>query len=367
MLSSMMVFAADIDLSQESENAVTDPIYQADVAKLSALGLWTLSGEDSEQPVTRGEYAQLIVTILAMKDQKVNTPPIFRDVTSENAYCSAVSILHNLKIVSGDYGSLFRPDDAITYNEAMKMLICALGYNQYADEIGGYPIGYMMTARELGLLINNVSGNDTMTRGSVASFIINAIEVPLLKRYTYGSSASFYSKADNVTILTEYFDIYKINAVINAVGPTRINAGVKLMETVADLNGVTFNVGATNAKDYIGYNVYAYYKEDRNATRSTLLFVEPAKNTVYDLKDDEISSYDPETERLSYFTNIEQGKKSYITIRLTDNIIYNNVRTKDFTREDFETADRIRAIDNNNDGNFEAVFIETKKYLWLKA
>lgn len=367
MLLTLVVFAADVETADSS--VVTDPVYQANVAKLTALGLWALADVDNAQAatVTRGEYAELMVSMVGMKGQSTTASPVFRDVTSDNPHYNAISILYSLKIITGEYGSLYRPDEAITYNEAMKFLMSVLGYSQYADEVGGYPVGYMKAAREQGLSLGDVSGSQELTRNNVATLLVSSLDVSLLKRYVYGKGSVYYSKTDNVTLLSEYFNIYKSLEVINAVGPTRINEGVRLMEGIADIGGVTFNVGSTNAIDYIGYKVYAYFKEDKNAARNTLLYVDPVKNTVYDLNSDEISTYDPVSGRLNYYTDVDKGKKSYITIKTTDNIIYNNVRTKNFTKADFETADRIKAIDNNNDGNFEAVFIENEEVFMVKS
>ena len=64
---------------------------------------------------------------------------------------SSINALCKMGIINGNNG-YFEPDANIQYIHAVKMLVCALGYDIIAQENGGYPYGYLMTATNLKLL-----------------------------------------------------------------------------------------------------------------------------------------------------------------------------------------------------------------------
>jgi len=85
----------------------------------------------------------------------------FSDVSSENENAIFLTLAKKMEIIGGYGDNSFCPESDITYNEAVKMLICGLGYGERALSGGGYPDGYLNLAVELGLTENLVfSGND---------------------------------------------------------------------------------------------------------------------------------------------------------------------------------------------------------------
>ncbi len=88
------------------------------------------------------------------------TQPAIRDtaahhmliLTRQTLHTHQYAILTEIGILSGDGNSEFRPNDPILVNEASKMIMCALGY-QDACEItnGGFPNGYTTFALRQGI------------------------------------------------------------------------------------------------------------------------------------------------------------------------------------------------------------------------
>ena len=84
----------------------------------------------------------------------------------------------------GRGNSQFDPDAGVTYAEAIKMIIVALGYEEQALAKGGYPDGYVAVADELGILENADSAridphfNEMKAaRGDIACMLVNAMEL----------------------------------------------------------------------------------------------------------------------------------------------------------------------------------------------
>ena len=86
----------------------------------------------------------------------------------------------------------FAPDAPVKYEEAITMLVRALGYEPAAKDKGGYPSGYMVVAGEQ-KLNNNVAVMFGMpaNRGNVAKLVNNALETPLMIQVGYGSQSKY--------------------------------------------------------------------------------------------------------------------------------------------------------------------------------
>lgn len=86
-------------------------------------------------------------------------------------------MLYALGVISR--GQRFYPDQAITMNEAIKMVVCTLGYNVAAEDAGGYPRGHIVMAAKLGLLrgVSTMAGDAPIARGGIAKILFNSLEV----------------------------------------------------------------------------------------------------------------------------------------------------------------------------------------------
>ena len=93
--------------------------------------------------------------------------------------------LYNFGIMTGDENGNFNPQNQISNEEIIKMIVCLIGYKEKAEQNGGYPTGYIMTAATCGVtkglqLVNNVSA----IRGDVGIMIHNALDVPIMEERT---------------------------------------------------------------------------------------------------------------------------------------------------------------------------------------
>ena len=75
----------------------------------------------------------------------------------------------------------FSPDSPVTNEQAVKMIVCALGYGVKADRMGGFPFAYMKLADELEILKGlEVTGSAPALRDDVIKMIYNALDIPLM-------------------------------------------------------------------------------------------------------------------------------------------------------------------------------------------
>lgn len=128
-----------------------------------------------DNTITRAEFATIIVKA-AMYDFIIPDENVFLDVEESHWAKTYISISQKLGIVNGTTETTFEPEANITNEQAVKMIVAALGYGEEANQKGGYPGGYMAVAQELGLTNGlALDGEAFATRRDVAKMIYNAL------------------------------------------------------------------------------------------------------------------------------------------------------------------------------------------------
>lgn len=191
MAFSMVSFAAFTDVA-------ADASYGEAVSVLSALEI--LKGyEDGtfggEKTITRAEFAAVICRLLGLgaTAEGAKGQTVFTDVPADNWASGYIALAAQQKIVNGIGDNKFAPEQPVKYEEAIKMVVAALGYTPMADTNGGYPGGFQIVAAQKGLL-NNVKGGkqgEAATRAIVAQMSYNALEVPLMVQKGFGTQITF--------------------------------------------------------------------------------------------------------------------------------------------------------------------------------
>ncbi len=134
-----------------------------------------------DQVVTRAEMAKLIITALGMDSYATATTSSYSDMQNAQWAIPVVEYATNLGIVEGVGNGKFSPGNPVTYEQAVTMIVRAIGYTTDCNEMNGtWPAIYVQKATALGLF-KNVEGNQYGTgadRGDVAIMLYNALEIP---------------------------------------------------------------------------------------------------------------------------------------------------------------------------------------------
>lgn len=139
--------------------------------------------KNSQEFATRQEFAYMVAKILNCGElPAVNTS--FSDVDVNNEYSGYIAYLAAREIVNGTSGSTFNPYGELDINAAVKMLVCALDYNELAERKGGYPNGYVEVAMNLGLYKNISNINGKLTKYNSAVMLHNALLAEVIDPYT---------------------------------------------------------------------------------------------------------------------------------------------------------------------------------------
>lgn len=235
LLALVTVFSAASVCLAENTSEFTDinekSKYYDEIMFLNELGIISGYEDNTFRPdntVTRAEFTKMAVAALngeEMIKQKEEEEKIslskeysFDDITE---HWARLYINHGAenKFISGYPDGTFRPDENVTYVQAQKMLISAIGYETYAKNTGGWPNGYKMWAASMGVTqgMDKIDDDTPLTRAQVAALIYNTMNTPLcvLDGYdiTENGEASprlLIMDGDGVeyrTLLTHYFGI----------------------------------------------------------------------------------------------------------------------------------------------------------------
>lgn len=158
------------------------------VERLEGLGVFTGYPDGTFRPndkITRSEYSAVVTRAKGLKDLAENSQgeTSFGDVSANFWASGYINVAEEEDLIKGkgiiNGVNTFGPLLNITYEEAVTIVVRALGYEAAAQANGGWPTGYLIVADQEGLLedVNGTMG-DLASRGLVAQLTYNALEVP---------------------------------------------------------------------------------------------------------------------------------------------------------------------------------------------
>nr|QGT50949.1 hypothetical protein Firmicute1046_0250 [uncultured Firmicutes bacterium] len=318
--------------------------------KLRLFNVWRVEDGQFDENVTRGEFAALTAGLMNLPD--ISDERMYADVSSDYLYHSYIETLYNLEILSMPEDRKFRPDDMITYDEAIFMLVNALGYKEYAAQLGVLPYNYYMTAADMKIDKKELSGAKSLTRRNVADWFAELVKVKVPR---YDHTVNQNTK-DRITALERYHHIYLAQNVINAVGESYLEASAPVRQNEFRVGEIVIQNNGADISDYLGIHTDVYYTEDSNGNLYVAYMEERAGyNSVLEIDGRDIEDYKDGV--LSYYS--ADTKKTRRESILSDlKAIFNNFEPDNFEPADIQNADYLKLIDNDRDGQYEVLFIE---------
>ena len=213
--------------------------------------------------------------------------PSFSDISELHWAYNDVEYLRGQGIVTGYSDGTFKPDNNILYEEAVKFVTSALGYDFMAVTYGGYPEGYIKTADQLKIL-KNVNGKlgVATTRQQIMVLLYNSLTADYLVLDEISGEYNVYETDKNILNYVFGLDIIEkcyvvanevtgLDSVYDATEKGTIEIGEE-----SGVGGTVFKVFNDTYKDYLGYRVKAYVKYDEDdAKRGELYCMFPYANT----------------------------------------------------------------------------------------
>lgn len=316
---------------------------------LSQLGIV----EDEPENVTREVFLLAVMKLLGIQGEGgyING---FDDIDEDSELAFAIENALRLGIVAEC--DRFYPEREITYDEANKMLVCALGYEMYALNKGGYPTGYNAVASSQLKLNKHLTGNRSTAVTAEDFYILlgNAANTDILEPLDGSSGLVRYDKSK--TLLEVKHEVVTVEGIYEANEYTYLK---DYRENVGDdrvmISGTIYDGAVKDVP--LGENIKAYVLSNDDENRVLCTFAENNDEKVI------TSKQKPSFSAGSIAFEKNNTKKSY-RIENDAAVIYNGKALNGYTEADFEIKDgSILLIDNNNDGKYEVVHINEIKYM----
>lgn len=219
-------------------------------------GMDILRGDENgnyllDKSVNRAEFTAFVIRILGMENLNVSGGQTFIDVPDDHWAKNVIATGSSLNLIQGVGGGYFEPDRTVTLDEAVKILVCALGYQVAAEEQGGYPTGYAQIGMKLNLYKNLSSSAGVLDRGNTCVLLYNALGAKVYDDFL-GTTGK--------TMMEENLGLTTIRGTITATPSYQADVSLDTDEIMLD--GVVYECKDTYADNYIGCSVVCYVREE---------------------------------------------------------------------------------------------------------
>lgn len=328
----------------------TEPSVASAAELLRVLDIVNIDDSAVNQNVTRQEFAKIVYKLVTnlQISPGIQEACVFQDVTDEE-FIPYINRLYELKIINGYSDGKFKPEKEISVIEAIVFTVRALSYDVFAEANGGYPGGYLLTARNMGLLKNvNSFSNDMLTYRDVAFLVKNALTSEMRIRDVYGDNGNVSFSGETTTLLYSVFKVCEIEAVVDGIDITMLSGESSVPPYCISIGGKLLDSGKLNPRKYLGYSVTAYYTYEDDV----LIHIEEAENKIEVMNISDIVSISD-----NKIAKEIGGKTKYISYDKLADFIYNMGATQTpLNLELFEDKEgTLTLIDNNCDNKVDVI------------
>ncbi len=367
-LAMMIAMAVPMTVSASFSDVASDHHYYDAIHNLSAEGI--LNGfEDGSfkpgDPVTRAQFTKIICYALSVGNLTYSDAEksIFTDVAPDHWAADNIVTAYKQKIINGMGDGTFAPEAGVNYEQAVKMVVCALGYSpERAEALGGYPGGYMSLANSAKILtgITDAKMGQTMNRGAVAQLIDNMKDADqIIDGQPSGSIREDISTSKK-------FDGRVVAAYNTVLRYGDVSPCMKNQILVEGATDKIFDVSELDNFDinkYLGRSVSIYYTEESDVVVDVVssIALQSRKNEEIKIDLDLICDYNSTS--IEYYKDssmTETEKISYETS--SDNILNGEPVDDDLATIIGNSASKtgyILLINSTTSGAFDTAFIKT--------
>lgn len=291
-----------------------------------------------EKTITRAELAKVLVETLGYGSLVSGAKSNFTDTQGHWAD-GYISIASGTGLVLGDGNGTFRPDVTVTYDEALTMIVRALGYTDNVVK-GTWPTNFKIKATELDITDDVKMVSNDADRGGVAQALFNALEVATVKVNSDGD-ISYQMKADGKTpkILLDSLSDFEEDYVVT---PDTLNKDSK-----------NYGGDIIDLSNYMYQSIKAYVNDDKD-----VVYVKENNSLVVE------GTIDTKADN-STVLNIKgtDGKTSKVVFNADVKLFYNYDEEANYDMNDLVTLngapnvsfDKIKVVakDSNDNGKID--------------
>ena len=239
---------------------------------------------------TREQFAKILYVLMNGKDDGAamysGTSP-FADVAADRWSAGYITWAKNAKVINGREDGLFWPTDIVTYAEAAKMFVVAMGYD---STVYTFPYGFIDKAQTLKLFddVKGMTANGPANRGTVAQMAFNALfaAAPRFGTYAAQVGSSSTTSTETYTVAQGAFGMQETMAILDATSTYALDVDFTDEGQVAlnDWDDWYYNLEGLydydgNVDAYVGCKVAVWYKPAKTSDDKDKIFdIQPASS-----------------------------------------------------------------------------------------
>ena len=362
------VFSMGISAGAAVQSDAKDSKHLEAIETLGALGI--MIGDDQgmfrpTEAITRAEAAKVAVYALGLEDIAASyvSSPSFSDVADDHWARGYINVATGQGLLKGDDGIHYRPNDTVTYAEAMTILVRTIGREPEALSKGAYPAGYLVVAADNGLTRNAPGrATDPANRELVAQMTFNALTAKMMERLGFGEKEEFV--ITDKTLLKDKLGVDKVLGQVTATSQSKLNGTGFIQKGQVQIGEDIFKLNGSNAANLLGFNVAAYVREnDRTEEKEIILIrADESKNAELAIAADNFHSIVDAAGKMviSYWKDKENDtRETKVDVNSDALLIYNGkAETMDKALVNMkDKAGSVRLLDVDRDGKYDVVFV----------
>lgn len=315
---------------------------------LGAVDEETIAYSDLDEEISKGLFIYLLGNLCYYNtNHAASSKDDYNDVGINHYISEYAELMTAAGILSGDGTGNLDTGKSLSLEEAYKLVVCALGYGYNAEQLGGWPDGYVSQAAILKVNVGCDSEKGFTKRNAVElltnmvdadTFVIRNSEVQSGKKFS-----------------TEVMGLTKGDGIVYSAGGASISEDEKAEDVavigtdmLSDPRGIAFG--------QLGKRVEYYYdKED------TLIYLRDKQNNVINIHSEDIDGAD--SGEISYSEN-NKSKKAKISSEIA--IVRNGKAAASFDDLTPSYGD-VTLIDNNNDNKYDVALVNEYGVYYVKS
>ena len=294
-------FCAQAATAAEAGEILFAGNYDKAVSIMSHIGIVgdfnTENGGNAYDSVSRAKFAEMVAKALKIKG--TSDTIYFSDVKTDHRAYTYINALVENNIISLADDNLFNPDSIITYDQAAKILVRAMGYGVYAEGSGGWPSGYLKTANRLKLTEGaEISGE--INYADAVMLLFNAMNTGIFDIDSISNGSIDYKQSDD-TLLSIYWDIYEDEGYLTEYYGGSMDSALVAKGEVTIGDTLYKIASEINPKPYFANYVEFLYEE--KGGKDTVIYLENDKsqNKATTMTTEQYVSFNTASNSVSYY------------------------------------------------------------------
>ena len=355
----MSVFANPVGFQENNIYDTNEYVTNDQLAILAKLGcsIWSdlnSLGDRHNEVVSRWIVTYWLNKMGITEDIPANGfETMFKDLTSEHKWYGHIKGAVQAGYMQGDADGYFRPNEPVTTDEAVDVMLKVLGYEQFIRAFG------RQAALKQTKIMDGIPAGESMTQDMMMRMIYNTLNSPAVN----ATSWMMYKNGDvDITyVINEGYlgfeHIYGVKhemAVLDGIlGTTLTSSGDIIKDGTVRIAGVDYSYDE-DATEFLGYKVNYLYKEQGGQRKIIHLF-KSEKNKEFVLTHDDIKSFSNGT--YTYYD--KNDKEKTISLSPETRVVYNDVAYHRYTDDEMiPKYGTVTFIDNDGKRGYEVVKIE---------